>query len=45
MCRNFEKCDAKIRNLCMSQPPNVVTFALHFGGINKDDSDIVEVIF
>jgi hypothetical protein len=30
---------AKIRNLCMLQLPSIVTFALHFGGINKGGND------
>jgi hypothetical protein len=38
-CKKFVKCAAKIRDLCMSELLSIATFALHFGDINKGDSD------
>ena len=43
ICREFAKCVAKIRNLCMLQLPPIGTFILHFGDINKGHSDSMEV--
>jgi hypothetical protein len=44
MCRKFVKCATQLRNLYMSQLPSIVTFALHFGDINKGDSDNTKVM-
>jgi hypothetical protein len=32
-------------HLCILQLPSIITFALHFSDINKDDSDNTRVIF
>jgi hypothetical protein len=40
MCTKVVECSAKIRNPYMSQLPSIITFALHFGDINKGENDI-----
>jgi hypothetical protein len=39
MHRKFVKRATKLKNFFMLQLPSFVTFTLHFGNINKGDSD------
>jgi hypothetical protein len=44
-CKKFVKCVSKTKNLYKLQLPSIVTSALHFGNINKGNSDNIEIIF